>query len=182
MLLEVAKYVAINTFLHFELSCSICECNDSRPHFRGLALAQQESDAQGVNMGACNMNNAYIHINELSSFRCFISSKLRMWRSTSIPGYQNEELLVFFFFIFFNFVNWYGILCMLPYVSWTPAIKNHYYIIITWLLAGIFMYGAAYIRLASRSQAKFQNNRNWVHSVFHAQPQLRRARHPSICH
>ena len=39
---------------------------------------------------------------------------------------------------------------------------------------------AAYIRLASRSQAKLQNNRNWVTCL--AQPHLRRARHPPICH
>ena len=41
---------------------------------------------------------------------------------------------------------------------------------------------AAYIRLTSRSQTKFQNKRNWVHSGFRAQPHLRRARHPPICH
>ena len=39
---------------------------------------------------------------------------------------------------------------------------------------------AAYIRLASRSQAKLQNNRNWFTCL--AQPHLRRARHPPICH
>ena len=41
---------------------------------------------------------------------------------------------------------------------------------------------AAYIRLASRTQAKFQNKRNLDSSGFRAQPHLRRARHPPICH
>ena len=48
------------------------------------------------------MINAYIHISELLSFCYFISSKLRMWRSTSIPGYRNEEQFSHFLFIVFN--------------------------------------------------------------------------------
>ena len=41
---------------------------------------------------------------------------------------------------------------------------------------------AAYIRLASRSQAKFQNNEIESHSGFRAQPHLRRARYPPVVH
>ena len=39
---------------------------------------------------------------------------------------------------------------------------------------------AAYIRLASRSQAKFQNNAIESHSGFRAQPHLHRARYPPV--
>ena len=41
---------------------------------------------------------------------------------------------------------------------------------------------AAYVRLASRSQAKFQNNEIESHSGFRAHPHLRRARYPPVVH
>ena len=40
MLLEVAKCVSTDIFLHFDLSCSSCECNDPGPQFRGLVPGQ----------------------------------------------------------------------------------------------------------------------------------------------
>ena len=77
-------------------------------------------------MGACNMNNAYYVLVNHHHFCYIISSMLRTWRSTSSPGYRNEELF-FFHFLFNVFFYWYGILCISPYVPWKPAIKHYYY-------------------------------------------------------
>ena len=41
---------------------------------------------------------------------------------------------------------------------------------------------AAYVRLATRSQAKFQNNEIESHSSFHVHPHLRRAWYPPVVH
>ena len=70
----------------------------------------------GMIAGACNMNS----IMDYHKFVTFlISSKLRMWKFTSISGYQTEEL----FFILFQalLLNWYGILCMLTTICHKEA-------------------------------------------------------------
>ena len=67
-------------------------------------------------------------------------------------------------------------------VKATP-VNNKYYLIISWYLHvrnGVAV--AAYIRLASQSHAKFQNNQIESHSGFHAHPHLRRARYPAVVH
>ena len=68
----------------------------------------------------------------------------------------------------------------LPGPSWAPAVPH---LIFSWYLHvrnGVVV--AAYVRLASRSLAKFQNNEIESHSGFRAHPHLRRARHPTVIH
>ena len=75
-------------------------------------------------IGACNMNNAY---NILMNYHHFVTLyPVSLARGDPLPfldtGMKNGFFILFSMFFF----NWYGIMCMLPCVPWTPAIKHYH--------------------------------------------------------